>query len=400
MAITWRSLMGQTPDPVRALASAQNSFNDMFGTLNKVLENRGTSMEEGAKQAFLNELYGSSSVEGFDQSRDVLVGKLQSLSPENQAAVRPLLEQRRSQLMQATVADQQYKDVQAERGQRDVVSGLQEALSRASTPEEAARVQEAIGIYQANNMLNGQGGAALLKEALGRGKDLGNEAWTSKERSEQEKDWAHKASKRPLELEQMRAQTEETRRRGEGGSTSLGALGPLMKAVEAIADNSIAGDKAVVEKSPFSGPLAVDTAGRAAATKILSETGVSFGDLFTDKNNFVDKVVKSGSAGDDPVLTIDGKNLLFRTSDGEAVEVPFSQKILEDVIRQDNGNILDPSVDSVVTRLRNLVSQPHVTEAMDKFLTSNEKINLTQKQKADAIANLLYGQLNAQKKRQ
>ena len=400
-AITWRSLMGQTADPVRAMAAAQDSFNGMFGTLNKALETRNNSMEEASKQGFLNELYGAQSVEGFDQSRDSLAGKLQGLSAENQAAVRPLLEQRRAQLMQSTLAGQQYADAQQTRGQQDVVSGLQEALMRASTPEEAKRLEQAIGIYQSNGMLNSQGGAALMKDALGRGTELDNQAWTNKEREQKELDWNHLSKKRPLELEQMSAQTEATRRQGKGSSDGLAAIGPLMKLIEGVADNSTAPAKAEVDSSIFSGPLAIDAKGRDASSKLLDTTGVSFWNMLTDKNTFVDNVIKSGSTGKDPVLTPDGKNILFRNSKGEAVEMPFSQQLMESIIRQDNGSITDPSVGDVVGNLRNLANQPHVMEAAERFMSSKETINMTAEQKAKAFATLLQGRFEeAEKKSQ
>ena len=399
-AITWRSLMGQNPDPVRAMAAAQDSFNGMFGSLNKALETRNNSMEEASKQGFLNELYGAQSVEGFDQSRDALTGKLQGLSAENQAAVRPLLEQRRAQLMQSSLAEQQYKDVQETRGQQDVVNGLQEALLRASTPEEAKNIQQAISIYQANNMLNTQGGAALMKDALSRGTDLDNQSWTNKEREQKELDWNHLAKKRPLELDQMSAQTEATRRQGKGNSEGLAAIGPLMKLIEGVADNSTAPAKAEVDGSIFSGPLAIDAKGRDASSKLLDTTGVSVWNMLTDKNTFVDNVIKSGSTGNNPVLTPDGKNILFRNAKGEAIEMPFSQQLMESIIRQDNGSVTDPSVGDVVGNLRKLANQPHVMEAAERFMSSKETINMTAEQKAKAFATLLQGRFGeAEKKR-
>lgn len=99
-----------------------------------------------------------------------------------------LMDGRLAALQQRQTAAQQFQDAQVERGQRDVVNGLQEALNRAETPAEVANIKQAIGIYQGSNMLNGAGANSLTGNANTRGTTL-DTALRAKEKHQ----WDHEA---------------------------------------------------------------------------------------------------------------------------------------------------------------------------------------------------------------
>ena len=136
-AITWRSLMGETADPVRAMGAAQNSFNSMFGSLNNALTQYQTQQKaqedrvnEGIKQAFLNDLYGIGSVDGYEQQREGFLSRLGGLKPEQQAALRPILEQRRTELMNQTEASNKYQDSVRDRTEAAAIDDVRARIAR------------------------------------------------------------------------------------------------------------------------------------------------------------------------------------------------------------------------------------------------------------------------------
>ena len=407
-AITWRSLMGQTADPVRAMAAAQDSFNGMFGTLNKALETRNNSMEEASKQGFLNELYGAQSVEGFDQSRDSLAGKLQGLSAENQAAVRPLLEQRRAQLMQSTLAGQQYADAQQTRGQQDVVNALNEARTRATDPDEIKRLEQAASIYQSNNLLNSQGALAITEGLQKRGIELDNQAWTEKERGWKVEDRAHQDKLRPFELEtaeaniaKIKAEAERSSALAKAGGSAGGIkpqLGTARTVQKDIQESEMAPLNASLSNSIFSGSPLDSEDGRKQLQTQLERTGVAW---YSQANptTAVDKVLNELANEKNGIVSQDLKEVFVTGPDNKPVKMPLTSNLLSRAIDHAYyNNVGSPSITDIKDSLKTLMKSPDISNKLVEYLENKAKQATLRDQHNAANADLLglaYGNRGA-----
>lgn len=395
-AITWRTIAGNNPvDPSRALLGAQQSFNGMFDVLNKAMTTKYEAGQEEAKQAFLNSLYGTKSVEDFDGQQEALQSGLQGLSAANQAAVRPLLEQRRAQLMDQTLKQQEFSDAQIERANAPVLLGLQEARLRATSPEEIANIDQAIGIYQSNNMLSPKAATELIKENMARGREIEDDQWKALERDQQITAWNDANATAPLQRKLLEAQVNKTiaeaekERNGDSG-VGIAGLGPLIKGFEAVRDNANAPNDAALERNPFNGDLAVEQKGQDATRKVLEDTGVNAWNVLTDKNNFVTNLVKEASSDTHKLLSPDGKFIYLRNSKGEVeAKLPFTASLLESAIRQDNGDYIDPSLDGVLNRLKTMANNGSWVEDGVKFTEAKEAKNINNIGAASNIANIV-----------
>lgn len=396
-AITWRSLMGQTADPVRAMAAAQDSFNGMFGTLNKVIESRNNSMEEASKQGFLNELYGAQSVEGFDQSRDSLAGKLQGLSAENQAAVRPLLEQRRAQLMQSTLAGQQYEDAQQTRGQQDVINALNEARTRATDPDEINRLEQAASIYQSNNLLNSQGALAVTEGLQKRGIELDNQAWTNQERGQKQLEWDHLAKTRPQEIQmadaniaKANADAERLRAiaRGEAGGAKP-QLGTARTVQKDIQESEMAPLIASISNSIFSGSPIDSEDGRKQLQTQLERTGVAWYSA-ANPTNAVDKVLNELANEKGGIVSQDMKEVFVTGPDKKPVKLPLTSNLLSRAIDHAYyNNVGSPSISDIKDSLKTLMKSPDISDKLVEYLENKAKQATLRDQHNAANAALL-----------
>lgn len=121
MAITWRSLMGQNLDPVRAMGAAQDSFDGMFGSLNKALtqyQQQQQAQENKLRSDNLERFYAEaaskySTPEAFQAA--LASGELQGLAGSygdaiDKAAVRNYLETRGGVLQQRQQDQWKYRE--------------------------------------------------------------------------------------------------------------------------------------------------------------------------------------------------------------------------------------------------------------------------------------------------
>lgn len=120
-AITWRSLMGQNPDPVRAMSAAQNSFDGMFGSLNTALtqyQQQQQAQETKLKSDNLERFYAEAASkyntpEAFQAA--LASGELQGLAGSygdgiDKAAVRNFLDTRGGVLQQRQQDQWKYQE--------------------------------------------------------------------------------------------------------------------------------------------------------------------------------------------------------------------------------------------------------------------------------------------------
>ena len=191
MAITWRSLMGQNPDPVRAMSATQDSFNGMFSSLNGALtkyKNQQLEQENKLKSDNLEKFYADASSryatpEAFQAA--LASGELQGLASIygdaiDKSKVREFSETRVDVLRQREQDQWKYKDALEKRNATPFVDDIRSRI--------AAGDFETANALLAENTLPDE---ASLYEALKQGQTN-----ATKE--------AFEAQLRPLELESKR----------------------------------------------------------------------------------------------------------------------------------------------------------------------------------------------------
>lgn len=139
-AITWRSLMGQNPDPVRAMSAAQDSFNGMFSSLNSALtkyQNQQLEQENKLKSDNLEKFYADASSryatpEAFQAA--LASGELQSLAGSygddiDKAAVRNFMETRGKVLQDRAQSQWAFDDKTRERNAAPIVDQVKSNIA-------------------------------------------------------------------------------------------------------------------------------------------------------------------------------------------------------------------------------------------------------------------------------
>ena len=139
-AITWRSLMGQNPDPVRAMSAAQNSFEGMFGSLNTALtqyQQQQQAQESKLKSDNLENFYSTAASkyatpEAFQAA--LASGELQSLASSygdaiDKAAVRNFMESRGRELQQRQQDQWKYQDAVTNRAAEPFVDDIRSRIA-------------------------------------------------------------------------------------------------------------------------------------------------------------------------------------------------------------------------------------------------------------------------------
>ena len=189
--ITWRSLMGNNPDPVRAMTAAQDSFDGMFGSLNSALikyQDQQKIAETKLKGDNLEKFYADASSrystpEAFQAA--LASGELQGLASSygdaiDMSKVREFRETRGDVLRQREQDQWKYKDAVEKRNATPFVDDIRSRI--------AAGDFETANALLAENTLPDE---ASLYEALKQGQTN-----ATKE--------AYEAQIRPLELESKR----------------------------------------------------------------------------------------------------------------------------------------------------------------------------------------------------
>lgn len=198
MAITWRSLMGNTPDPVRAMSAAQDSFNGMFSSLNGALakyQNQQLEQENKLKSDNLEKFYADASSryatpEAFQAA--LASGELQSLASGygdaiDKAAVRNYLDTRGGVLQQRQQDQWKYRESLENQAAKPFVDDI---LSRI-----AAGDFDTANTLLSENVLPNE---AALYEALKAAQDSAKEQ-------------KYKDELRPLEMEGKRLSLDSSR---------------------------------------------------------------------------------------------------------------------------------------------------------------------------------------------
>ena len=139
-AITWRSLMGQNPDPVRAMSAAQNSFDGMFGSLNTALtqyQQQQQAQETKLKSDNLERFYAEaaskySTPEAFQAA--LASGELQGLAGSygdaiDKAAVRNFMESRGKVLQDRAQSQWAFDDKTRERSAAPIVDQVKSKIA-------------------------------------------------------------------------------------------------------------------------------------------------------------------------------------------------------------------------------------------------------------------------------
>lgn len=184
--ITWRSI--NAPDfraSASSMAGAAETFKDAFGGLRNTLKEYDVAEEKFATKrtkdntaAYLTHLASIQDPAAAEaalksgQLTEMLRGYGSEIDAPTaiaaQQSLLPNLQQRAVQAMQFEQEGQKMKDYRTDLGQRDTVSGLQEALLRASTPDEVNRIKQALGIYQSQGYVDNRAGVDIIKNAAAR----------------------------------------------------------------------------------------------------------------------------------------------------------------------------------------------------------------------------------------
>ena len=187
-AITWRSLMGQNPDPVRAMSAAQDSFDGMFGSLNSALtkyQDQQKIAETKLKGDNLERFYADaasrfSTPEAFQAA--LASGELQGLASGygdsiDKTAVRNFMETRGGVLQQRQQDQWKYQKALEDQAAAPVLDDVRSRI-------EAGDFETANTLLTENTLPN----EAALYEAL-------------RKRQEGAADTAHQNALRPLDLQ-------------------------------------------------------------------------------------------------------------------------------------------------------------------------------------------------------
>lgn len=140
MAITWRYLMGNTPDPVSAMGAAQDSFNSMFGSLTGALnqyQQQQQAQETKLKADNLENFYATAAAkyatpEAFQAA--LASGELQSLANSygdaiDKAAVRNFMETRGKVLQDRVQSQWAFDDKTRERNAAPIVDQVKSNIA-------------------------------------------------------------------------------------------------------------------------------------------------------------------------------------------------------------------------------------------------------------------------------
>lgn len=191
--ITWRSI--NAPDfraSASSMAGAAETFKDAFGGLRNTLKEYDVAEEKFATKrtkdntaAYLTHLASIQDPAAAEaalksgQLTEMLRGYGSEIDAPTaiaaQQSLLPNLQQRAVQAMQFEQEGQKMKDYRTDLGQRDTVAGLQEALLRASNPDEVNRIKQALGIYQSQGYVDNRAGVDIIKNAAAREGTLVNE---------------------------------------------------------------------------------------------------------------------------------------------------------------------------------------------------------------------------------
>lgn len=209
MAITWRSLMGQNTDPVRAMGAAQDSFNSMFGSLTGALtqyQQQQQAQETKLKSDNLERFYAEASSkystpEAFQAA--LASGELQSLAGSygdaiDKAAVRNFMESRGKVLQDRALEQAKYGDAVRDRNEAGDLDEIKGLIAAGRFEEAKQRLDQ--GKYR---------NESPLYESL-------------KTAQTQATEEAYKASLRPLELESKRLGLTASQESIENGRVSRG----------------------------------------------------------------------------------------------------------------------------------------------------------------------------------
>lgn len=386
--ITWRSIgapnFGNTAN---SMATANDMFRNAFDGIKGVIkEQEATDAsnwnlgKEANTNAFLNKLMSYKTAEEAQaaQASGELGNMMSGFGAQIEGnAARTAQQSLVENLQRKEVQAQQHKEFSENVKQQDVVAGLQGALINAANPDEAKRVQQAIGIYRDSGMLNAPGSVKLLNEALTRANTIDDREWLGKERGFKTDDNAREAAKHPLELDSLRANTDLARanahkaRNPETGNGGIGNLAALLPLVKVLHEESKAGPTKEKGKSQFNGDLAIDPKSRAETKKLLDDTGISTRNMLTTKNSFLDSVL-SGAA-EKGHISKDFKKI-FVGSGEHKKPLPLTQSMILEAINADNG-VLSPSVESVIKRLATSASSPEYIDDASKYLSNTQVID-------------------------
>lgn len=372
--ITWRSI--NAPDfraSASSMAGAAETFKDAFGGLQDTLKGYKAEEEKFAAKrtkdntaAYLTHLASIQDPAAAEaalksgQLTEMLRGYGSEIDAPTAIAAKqsllPTLQQRAVQAMQFEQEGQKMKDYRTDLGQRDTVSGLQEALLRASTPDEVNRIKQALGIYQSQGYVDNRAGVDIIKNAAAREGNLVTEAraaekhgWDSNKAKRDEEMFPLEKNLRQAQINQANASAE--RARNPVGRDGEGKESPMLAQLRAARD-------AVIKDGPLGDGTIVGLEGRKNLRSALKDT------LGLTENAIEDVIEKVyDTYGEGKAKTSykrpDG------TIDVAEIDIPI-RVILEEASKNPewlgNGSFWSRKGDTTLTGLKNRLSDPELIE--------------------------------------
>lgn len=373
--ITWRSI--NAPDfraSAASMAAAANTFDGAFDGLRTALNQHQVDQEKFAAKrtkentaAYLTHLASfqdpatAEAALKSGQLAEMLRGYGSEIDvPTAIAAQNSLvqnLQQRAVQNMQFQQEGQKFKDYQTDLGQRDTVNALQEALQRASTPDEVNRIKQALGIYQSQGYVDNRAGVDIIKNAVARegglvteGRAAEKHGWDS-DKAAREKEMAPlDKSLRQAQINQANASAERYRNPVERGGGE-GKESPMMAQLRAARD-------AVIKDGPLGDGTIVGLEGRKNLRTALKDTlGLT--------DNAIEDVIEKvyDTYGEGKVKTSYKKP--DGTMDVAEIDIPV-RVILEEAAKNPewlgNGSLWSRKGDTTLKGLKNRLSDPELIE--------------------------------------
>ena len=286
--ITWRSI--GTPDfrgSAASMAAAANTIDGAFSGLRGALKDYRTEEEKFAAKrtkdntaAYLTHLASfqdpatAEAALKSGQLAEMLRGYGSEIdAPTAIAAQNSLvqnLQQRAVQAMQFERTGQEMKDYRTDLGQRDTVNALQEALQRASTPDEVNSIKQAAGIYQNQGYVDGRAGVDIIKNAVARegslvteGRAAEKHGWDSDKAAREKEMFPLDKNLRQAQINQANAAAERSRNPVERGGE--GKENPMLAQLRAARD-------AVIKDGPLGDGTIVGLEGRKNLRTALKDT--------------------------------------------------------------------------------------------------------------------------------
>ena len=422
-AITWRNVDAPSfGDSARTLGMAGDSFNNMFGVLNKQLEKHQALGEQNwdARKAlntdqYLNRLQSFKTPEEAAAAQAETQALRQSFGAQfDMSAARNAESTLTENLQRRAMTTQGYQDQQADLGERDAVADLSAKIATGGSKA----LNEGLAAYP---NLSARARATLT--AAARKADFENEDQGFQRNADSRAQQALELQRRQLSIQASEADARSADRRAQNNQLKLTDLMRQRELLLTEPSAKLESAKAALQGNMLTGVGINDAKGAEGVRKALTTTGVS---MFSKANmdNFLDVLKQAGRgevAGDNkgtqalksvaamgmsilnplgsaallqktkakqPFLDADGSNMLVpeRNPDGSTVIDPKTKQpkvtmvpltadfVAQSILETKAGSIGDPSPEAVLDTMRRRMLDPTMRNKFLEYQDARKEI--------------------------